>query len=194
MSMDLELEVWRTDWLAVQASDTAMLRQDLRRVVERKRRKMALALFGQILYGAVMLTFSAWFASRRPTLEWILWAAVIWLATFFATGFALWNNAGTWRALQQSNAAFLDLSRKRCLRELRASRLGRWFLAVQLAIVASWLSWDFAIHRLPMGPYFFGGGMTIVLAAAWLEWFKLRERRTAGELARLDEFVDQPGG
>ena len=121
MNMDLELAAWRTDWQAPQTSDAAMLRLDLRRLVERKRRNMALGLFGQLLFGAVLLAFSAWFASTRPTLEWILWAAVIWAGTFFAAGFAVWNKAGTWKAWSQSNAAFLDLSRQRCLRELRRS-------------------------------------------------------------------------
>jgi hypothetical protein len=188
MNMDLELAAWRTDWVAHQPSDAAMLRLDLRRLVERKRRRMALGLFGQLLCGAGLLAFSAWFASTRPTLEWILWAAVIWAGTFFAAGFAVWNTSGTWQALSQSNAAFLDLSRQRCLRELRALRIGRWFLAVQLAIVAGWLSWDYAFHRLTMRPYFFGGVVTILLAAAYLEWFAYRERRSLRDLGRLDEF------
>jgi hypothetical protein len=188
--MDLELAAWRTDWAAHSPADAAMLRLDLRRLVERKRRKMALGLCGQLLFGAIMLAFSAWFASNRPTLEWILWAAVIWAGTFFAAGFAVWNTSGTWKALSQSNSAFLDLSRRRCLRELRAIRLGRWFLAVQSVIVTVWLSWDYAIRRLPMGPYFFGGAVTILLAAAYLEWFAARERRSLRDLGRLDEFGD----
>ena len=190
MNMDLELAAWRTDWQAPQTSDAAMLRLDLRRLVERKRRNMALGLAGQLLFGVAMLAFSAWFASTRPTLEWILWAAVIWAGTFFAAGFAVWNKAGTWKALSQSNAAFLDLSRQRCLRELSAMRIGRWFLAVQLAIVTVWLSWDYAMRRLPMGPYFFGVAVTILLAAGYLEWFAARERRSLRDLARLDEFGD----
>jgi hypothetical protein len=192
MNMDLELTAWRADWLAEQASDTAMLRQDLSKLVERKRRRMALALSGQLVFGAGMLAFSAWFASRRPTIEWILWAGVIWAGVFFASGFGLWNMAGAWKALQQSNAAFLDLSRQRCGRELRAIRLGRWSLAVQSAIVTAWLSWDFAVHRLPMGAYFFGGAVTILLAAAYLEWFAFRERRILRDLERLDQLKDQP--
>jgi hypothetical protein len=190
VNMDLELAAWRTDWQAPQTSDAAMLRLDLRRLVERKRRNMALGLAGQLLFGVAMLAFSAWFASTRPTLEWILWAAVIWAGTFFAAGFAVWNKAGTWKALSQSNAAFLDLSRQRCLRELSAMRIGRWFLAVQLAIVTVWLSWDYAMRRLPMGPYFFGVAVTILLAAGYLEWFAARERRSLRDLARLDEFGD----
>jgi hypothetical protein len=192
VNMDLELAAWRTDWQAPQASDAAMLRLDLRRLVEQERRKMGRALFGELLFGAVMLAGSAWFASTRPTLEWILWAAVIWAGTFFAAGFAVWNKGGTWKAMSQSNAAFLDLSRQRCLRELRALRIGRWFLAVQLVIVAGWLSWDYTIRRLPMRPYFFAGGVTILLAAAYLEWFAARERRSLRALGRLDQFEDQP--
>jgi hypothetical protein len=190
MSMDLELADWRTDWLANEAPDAAMLRLDLRRLVDRKRRRMALALFGELLFGAAMLTFSAWFASRRPTLEWVLWAAVIWVGTFLAAGFKVWNKAGTWRALRQSNAAFLDLSRRRCMRELRAIHIGRWSLAVQSAIVASWLSWDFVIHRLPVSPYLFGIAMTILLAAAYLAWFAARERRIHRDLRSFDDFTE----
>jgi drug/metabolite transporter (DMT)-like permease len=190
MNMDLELAAWRTDWQAYQPSDAAMLRLDLRRLVERERQKMALGLFGQLLVGAILLAFSAWFASTHPALEWILWAAVIWAGTFFAAGFAVWNKAGTWSALSQSNAAFLDLSRQRCLRELHALRIGRWFLAVQLAIVAAWLSWDYAIRRLPIRPYLFAGAVTILLATVYLEWFAARERRTLRALGRLDQLED----
>ena len=91
MNMDVELAAWRTDWLADQPSDAAMLRLDLRRLVERKRRRMALALFGHFVFGVALLVFSAWFASRRPTVEWILWAAVIWTGAFAAGGFIIWN-------------------------------------------------------------------------------------------------------
>jgi drug/metabolite transporter (DMT)-like permease len=191
LSMDLELADWRTDWMANEVSDAAMLRPDLRSLVDRKRRRMRLVLAGQLLYSVAMLIFSAWFASRRPTLEWILWAAVLWVAVFSAVGFTLWNKAGTWRAIQQSNAAFLDLSRRRCLRELQATHLGRWSLAVQLAIVAPWLSWDFAIHRLPLVPYLFGMAVAIVVAAVFLASFTARERRTVRELQSLDQFAEQ---
>lgn len=186
MNMDTELAGWRTDWLAEEASDTAMLRPELRHVVDRKRRRMALALVGELLFGALMLAFSSWFASLRPTLEWVLWATVIWAGTFFAAGFRIWNRAGTWKALQQSNAAFLDLSRRRCIRELQAIHTGRWFLAVQLVIVAPWLSWDFAVHRLPLVPYLYGIAVTILLAAAYLKWFAARERRIIFDLKCLE--------
>jgi hypothetical protein len=187
MSPDLEMARWQAGWLGQEGS-VAGPRSDLRRAVERKRQRMMLTLCGQLLLGAVLLAFSAWFASAHPALEWVLWAAVIWATTLFAVGFAIWNSAGTWKALQQSSAAFLDLSRRRCTAELRATRAGRWFLAVQLAIVAAWLTWDFARHSLTLGHYLFGIGATTALAAAYLAWFATRERRTLGDLTQLDEF------
>lgn len=190
MSVDLELADWRTDWLANEAPDAALLSLDLRRLVDRKRRQMRLTLAGQLLLGAATLVFSGWFASRHPGLEWTLWAAVIWLASFFGAGFNIWVRAGTWRTLQESNAAFLDLSRRRCQRELQAIHLGRWFLAVQSVIVTAWLSLDCAIHRLEVRPYLFGIAATIVLAAVFLVWFAARERRILGDVRLLDTFTE----
>jgi hypothetical protein len=192
MNVDMELAAWRADWLAHQPSDTTMLAIDLRRLVDRKRRQMALSLFGHLLFGLALLAFSGWIVSRMPTLEWILWAAVIWITTFLAAGFSVWNTRGTWQALSQSNAAFLALSRERCLRQWRTNRVGRWFLAVQLAIVGSWLSWDFAVHRLTLGRYLIGGAVTILMAVAYLEWFAYRERRIRRDLGRFDDFESEP--
>ncbi len=53
---------------------------------------------------------------------------------------------------------------------------------------ASWLSWDCTIHRLALGHYLIGTGVTAALAAAYLQWFAARERRTLGNLRQLDEF------
>jgi hypothetical protein len=44
-----------------------------------------------------------------------------------------------------------------------------------------------------MRPYFFGGAVTVVMAAAYLEWFAHRERRTRRDLERLDQLEDEPG-
>ncbi len=188
MSLDSELAGWQAGWFTREEDEAAVPRFDLRRAVERKRQRMMLALCGQLALGAAMLAFSAWFVSVHPALEWTLWAVVIWVTTLFAVGFAIWNTAGTWKAIQQSSAAFVDLSRRRCAAELRATRVGRWFLAVQLAIVAVWLSGDFARHSLALRHYLLGMGATVALAALYMAWFAARERRTVGDIKQLDEF------
>jgi hypothetical protein len=187
VSMDLELADWRADWRADNTSDNALLCIDLRRLVDRKTRRMRLAFAGHLLFAVAMLVFTAWFASRRPTIEWILWATVLWAATFFGVGFTIWNQAGTWKALQQSNAAFLDLSRRRCRLELRAIWFGRWFLAANLIVVMVWLSTDTLLHRLPVSHYLFGTAVAILLGATWLAVFTARERRILHELEQLNQ-------
>ena len=182
MSIELEMAEWRSDWLA----EKSVPRIDLVDLVRRRTRRMRLQLACQLLWGLSLLGFSAWFASRRPVFEWVLWAAVIWTATFLAVGFEIWNVTGTWGALQQSNAAFLDLSRRRCAHELRAVHIGRWALAVQLAIVTVWLSIDTLLHRLPVASYLFGIAATIFIGSLWLALFARRERRIMRDLEWLD--------
>lgn len=181
MTPDTELAAWRADWLA----DVPVAPLDLRAIVRRKTRRMRMAFAGQLLFGVSTLAFSAWFASGRPTFEWLLWAAVIWIITFFATGYAIWNKAGTWRALRQSNAAFLELSLRRCARERQAIHAGRWSLAVQLAIVMIWFSVDLVMHRLPVWAYLFGVTVDVLVGAISLMVFSARERRVVRDLENL---------
>jgi len=62
------------------------------------------------------------------------------------------------------------------------SRAGRWFPAVQFAIVATWLSWDFTIHRFALGCHLLPLAVTVALAATYLVWFRARERRVLDEV------------
>lgn len=197
MNSDLEFAEWRAEWMSGGAAEKALLSSEklnpeLIRLVARKRRAMLLSLGGQLLTGAALMAFSAWFALTRPSPRWILWAVVIWLSTLFAATFSILSHAGTWSALRESNAAFLELSRRRCLRELRGLRIARWFLASQLAIVLPWLSWDYAAHHIGVGSYLIGFAATFLMSGAYLIWFSARERRTVLDLKRLDGFEDQP--
>src|ERR1700753_2425156 len=99
---------------------------DLGELGRRKTPRMRMELARHLLWGVLLLGSSGSFASRRPVFEWVLWAAVVWTATFLAAGFAIRKMGGTWRALQESNAAFLDLLCRRPAHELRAVHIGRW--------------------------------------------------------------------
>lgn len=186
MNIDREMAEWQAEWIKTEAIHLPdLLKGNLHEFVERKTRRMRLDFAGQLLWGGALLAFSAWFASRHPSFEWILWASVIWTATFIAVGFTLWNKAGTWKALQQSNAAFLDLSNRRCRRELQAIYVGRWALAAQLGIVTVWLSIDALTHRLPLPQYLFGMTLTMLIGAIWLIIFHSRERRVVRDIENL---------
>ncbi len=184
--MDEELVSWRSDWLA--EANPQPLVPDIHRIVERDRRRMALRLGGQLLWSLTLLGFSAWWAWRWHSLEWLLWAGVIWILTVIAMRFVIRNTAGAWRSSDQSTAAFLNLTRRRCQASLRAVRFGHRLLAVNLAIVAPWLSWDFARHHLPGRNYVIGLILTAVLTATYLIAFAWLRRKKLGELERLDQF------
>jgi hypothetical protein len=187
MNPDQELANWRQDWLAQEESPGNF---EIRRIIDRQRRRMAASLAGQLLLGLAMLGFSAWFASQRWTAEWIAWAAVIWISTFVASGFAIWNSAGNWTSLDQSTAGFAALGRRRCLAALREIRFGRWFTAIGLAIVVPWITWDFAIRHPSLGALLLGDGIAFGFSAVYLIWFAVWRRRKLKELEELNSFTD----
>lgn len=189
--MDEELANWRSAWLA--EVDPPALLPDIRRMAEREKRQMVLRLGGQLLWSLALLGVSAWWAWRWRSLESVLWAAVIWILTFAAARFAIRNTAGTWRSAGQSTAAFVDLTRRRCHASLRAVRFGRRLLAVNLAIVVPWLSWDFARCNLPGRNYAIGMVLTAVLTAGYLIAFAWLQRKKLAELERLNRFDEERG-
>jgi len=187
MSADQELAEWRRDWLAAELPPEHF---EIRHVVDRERRRMALRLAGQLLFAGVVLSFSAWWLWQHWTVEWAVWAAVIWVSTFVTSGFVLWNSAGNWTSLDHSTAGFVDLTRRRCEAALREIRFGRWLAVVSLAIVVPWLTWDFAI-RFPSWPgLLFGDGIACVVAAAYLIPFAVWRRRKLKELDELHRFTN----
>jgi hypothetical protein len=192
MNVDHEFGAWRTAWLAQEKSLDPAKRLDLRKMVERQSRWMAVQLALQLLFGLALLAFATFIAVRRPSIEWIVWAAVIWILTFGTAGFVVWNSLGLWRSVDQSIASFVALSRQRCLAALRAVRFGCWLVAVELIIVGLWLLWNYAArHDTPgftpanhiMAAVLAGG-----LAIGCLAWFSWQRRRKLDELERLEAF------
>jgi hypothetical protein len=187
MNPDQELADWRQDWLAQEEPSGHF---EIRRIVERERRRMAARLAAQLLFAIVMLGFSGWWVWQRWSAEWIVWAAIIWVSTFVKSGFAIWNSAGNWTSIDQSTAGFVELVRRRCLAVLREIRFGRWLAAVSLAIVVPWLTWDFAIRYPSLKALLLGDGIACALAGAYLVGFAVRRRRKLKELEELDSFTN----
>ena len=163
-----------------------MLRLDLRRLVERKRRRMALALFGQLLLrrGAAGILRLV----RFPTAD----VGVDSLGRSHLGRDILRRRI---HGLEQGrNVERVVTIQRRVSGSLAPAMSARTARHSPRSLVSRratrhcdrWLSWDFAMHRLPLRPYFFGGAITILLGTAYLEWFAFRERRIRRDLARLD--------
>jgi hypothetical protein len=188
MNPDQELAEWRQDWLAQEEPPGHF---EIRRIVERGRRRMAARMAAHVLFALVILAFSAWWVVwQQWSAEWIVWAAIIWVSTFIKFGFAIWNSVGNWTSIDQSTAGFVELARRRCLAVLREIRFGRWLAAVSLAIVVPWLTWDFAIRYPSLKALLLGDGIACALAGAYLVGFAVRRRRKLKELEELNSFTD----
>jgi len=190
--VDQELKDWQATW----QSSAAITRQappfDIRRRAARGGRRLTFRYASGCLWALGLLAFSAVYAQRHPALQWLLWAAAVWIATLVAVGFMIWNGRGLWSAADRSNAAFVELSRKRCLAELRMIRFGYALLSAELMVVIPWLLWSFFSQRGSPGfdpaSHLTGFGVLLVLTVSYLAWFAIYRRRKLRELELLADF------
>src|SRR5262249_47071116 len=120
--------------------------------------------------------------------EMLLWATVVCITSAGAAAFQIWNWRGLWKTSGQSVADYAEAYEQRCHAMLRAVRFGYRFLALQLAITAPWLTFDFLRGAIPPGRYVFALGFLALFTGVFLMSFRLSRRRTIRELAEVRNF------
>jgi hypothetical protein len=190
--VDQELRDWQATWQSSAAAERRTPPFDIRNHAARAGRRLTVRYASGGLFALALLVFSAVYAQRHPTLQWLLWAAAVWIATLVAVGFMIWNGRGLWTAADRSSAAYVELSRKRCMAELRAVRFGYALLSAELVVAIPWLLWDFFSKRsLPgfdLASRLSGFAVLLALTVGYLVWFTLYRRRKLRELALLADF------
>jgi hypothetical protein len=137
----------------------------------------------------VLLTSYAALVLRRDfRAEVLAWAVVVWLTTAAVTAFSVWNWHGLWSASGHSILEYANIYEKRGLATLRALRFGYFFLGLQLAIAAPWLTWDFVSHEMSAVRYAVGMGLLGLLTIAFVIWSAVSRRRALSELGGVEEF------
>lgn len=114
--------------------DLAALRERLDADNRAHWRTLALVTFGTVLLLAVTLLYAL--RSRQPT----VWFGFAFTATFAGVvwGVGLWLSRGTWRPRDESLAAHLDVSIRRCRSVIIAAPVG---VVLYLAGLAGSLAW-----------------------------------------------------
>jgi hypothetical protein len=190
--VDQELKDWQAAWQAPAENTWHAPPFDIRSHAARTGRRLTVRYAAGCLWALALLAFSAVYALQHPTLQWLLWAAAVWIATLAAVGFMIWNGRGLWTAADRSTAAYVELSRKRCLAELRMIRFGYMLLWAELAVVIPWLLWNFFSKRGLPGfdpvAHLTGFAALLVLTVGYLVWFTIYRRRKLRELAVLADF------
>ena len=190
--LDQELKGWQATWQSSAETKRRTPPFDIRRHAARAGRRLTFRYAAGCIWALALLLFSAVYAKLHPTLQWFLWAAAVWIATLIAVGFMIWNGRGLWTAADRSNAAYVELSRKRCLAELRMIRFGYALLAAELAVVTPWLLWNFFSKRGSPGfdpaSHLTAFAVLLALTVGYLIWFTVYRRRKLRELERLADF------
>jgi hypothetical protein len=188
MNRDAELDTWRSEWRshAETASQPGeMSSAGLRRKAVRQQRILRTRHVCELLFAVILLAFSAAVVWRRPLVETYVWAAVVCVATIVATAFSLWNWRVLWSTDLKSVSDFTRDYKKRCLARRRDARFGEWFLVVQLAISAPWLTLNYARHRITGAAFAGSLLMLVVFSVGFVLLFAHYRRIAAKELAEI---------
>jgi hypothetical protein len=135
-----------------------------------------------------MICYAAVAVHRDFSAEVVAWAIVVWITTAGVTVFSIWNWRGLWSVSGRSVVEYADLYEKRSLARLRAIRFGYWFLLLQLAISAPWLTWDFVRHEVTAVRHGLSMASLGLLTVVYVAWFTVSRRRALLEVKRVQEF------
>ena len=192
MTTDVELESWRRQWQSrsVAAVD-AEAAERLRRRVLRETRWLKLSLIVPILVtlgigGTVILR-----ALRTGQALEVVLAIETWGFIVAVWAGALWTARGTWRPLGDTTAAFVDVSIRRRVANLRGATLGACFYVFQLLFIVVTLAAASPAGIMPIltSTYFvLIGWIGLPCGLAAVYWFRRRQR---ADLERLRELERQ---
>ena len=192
MSLDHEMEQWRTGWTESAEAQPGLLPdfgRDAMRQESRLRRKVTFQAGVGVIFLISSLAISIFFR----TAEMMLWAACIWLIVFIEFGFLVWNWQILWNSSTRSVTDFVHLSKGRTIATIRATSFGFASLIIQDCISVSWFSIDLALGRVAW--YVFGCAMAVIAVINLVAIYSLigRRRNAKRELAAIENGdVDSP--
>jgi hypothetical protein len=189
MSTDAELDSWRRQWRSGSdgAAGTDAAEALVRRVL-RDTRRMKLGLIAPVLVtfgigGAVVSR-----ALRTGQVMDVVLAVECWLLIVVLWVGCLWFARGTWRPRADTTAAFVDISIRRCEADIRSASFGAYLYALQflfIVLVKIFGSAVGAVAVLTSPSAILLGWLGLPLVAAWMIWFRRRQRTRLEHLRGL---------
>jgi hypothetical protein len=189
-------DVWTTlaaDWQAARprlSIDIAALAAR----VHAHRRRMLRLLAAEMLLSIAIVAFGAYALASQPRPLAIFLVADSWVLLAIAWAFSIWNRRSTWRPVTETVEAYLELSRTRCRRQLRAVWFTIAVIVLQLVAVALWRLLGGESMPTAPGPRSLlpvASGLVVAGYLTWGAWYGRRARRQLVELDRLREELRQ---
>jgi hypothetical protein len=190
VSIDVELESWRRQWLGVaQGVADAHAAERLRQRVVRETRWLKIGLIFPILVTVVIGGAVVARALRTGQVVDVVLAAEGWIFIAVVWVGCLWIARGTWRPLAGTTAAFVDLSIRRREANLRGATFGACLYVVQLVSIVLVIVFATPVEvvdvlRSPRVIVVGWVGIPSVLTA--LYFFRRRERANLERLRELE--------
>jgi hypothetical protein len=186
------METWREAWEWPEDAGRQPDVFNIRREIQRKKLRLRAFQLLEFAWGLFLLGFSYWVARSYPSTEMLLWALYIWILTFFASGFSIWNWRLLWNAEARTTHDYAQLYEKYCIAGLRYIRFGYVLLALNLAVVIPLISWMFfrfgGSGRFSLMRYLLCLGLAGGLSAGYLIWFSVARRNRYRELEQLRQY------
>ena len=182
---DDELKAWMTDWQA-EAGPAPEVRQAILRRVRRRSRQQGAFFAVETAVALASLAFLGWFFSVERALPDRALAVALMLTTLFLLGFGAWNYRRTWRPSGDTTAAFLELSRLRCRRQIRAVRVGVRVAVVMGALYVPWIGYRAAGSAEPLATLALGAVLLVGLLGPLALLLRRWGRRNEVELRGLE--------
>ncbi len=135
---DTELRTWIETWQAEGETPVDLRERMLRRVRRQSFYQKASAI-GEAAIVLLMTAFLAWVGINSTRTADIVVVVAFLILQAWAVIYGYRARRGLWRPRDESAAAFLDLSLRRCEQRLKLMRAGYLILAVEVAVFVPWL-------------------------------------------------------
>ena len=173
------------DWQAARPRPSVDVAALKARVYQHRRRTLWLVA-AEVLLSIAVVVFGVYALARQPRPLAIFLVADGWLLLVVAWAFAIWNRRSTWRPVTETVQAYVQLSRTRCQRQLRAVRFTVIIVAAQLAAVSLWRLLGGDTIRTSDEHGSWPPVVSVLVVAGYLVWGTWYGRRARGQLAELD--------
>lgn len=189
MAQDTELRAWMQEW-QVEAETPVDLRETILRRVRRQSFYQKVWAIGEAVLVLLMTTLLVWVGATTTRTADVVVVVTFLLLQAWAVAYGFRARRGLWRPSDESAAAFLDLSLRRCEQRLKLMKAGYVLLALEVAVFVPWI-WIRTRPEGTMPPTSFlatragAYAFLAVFVAAALAALLYTGRRTRRDLAAL---------
>lgn len=166
-------DVMKTLWTMEEPPERTSV-EDLRREVERRRRRMLMTVAGELVLTLGLIAVSmGLLADGSGSPQRLTSVGLLWVTWLVAAGFATWNRWGVWRPSGETALGYLALSEERARRRRRVADFVLGLVFLQLVMFSFFGAMEWV------------GLALVALYVGWAVWYRRRAGRELAELRRI---------